>query len=88
MAAQKKSAEEMKADLVDVHILDLAAHLEAMLHGIRDLQRCALRLRGVNVGVERGDPADLIRARLERMLEECRGLRAAVSAAAIETSAF
>jgi hypothetical protein len=84
MAAPAKSTSELKADLVDVHILDLAAHLEAMLHGIRDLQRGALRLRGVNVGPDRGEPSDLIRARLARMLEECTALHAAVSAAAVE----
>ena len=43
---------------------------------------------GVNVVYQPGDPAQLIRVRLERMLEECAGLRGAVSAAAVEAVAL
>ncbi len=65
------------ADLLDVHILDMAAEIEALLRGVREVQRGVLRARGVTLpGGEQ--PAVYIQQRLEGMLKECGTLRDAV----------
>ena len=35
----------MQADLVDVHLLDIAAQIESMLRGLRQVQRGILDIR-------------------------------------------
>jgi hypothetical protein len=71
-----KTASQLAADKVDVAILDITAHLEAFMRDVRELQRNALRLRGVAVaGGDAAPPADLVRARLLHMLEACGALR-------------
>ena len=48
-------------------------------------KRSALRLRGVTVGANGpDDPADLVRARLDQMLEECDTLRELLNSAIVE----
>lgn len=77
------SPSQRAADLVDVHILDIAAHVEAVLRDIRELQHDVLRVRGVVAADGGRDPADAARARLDRMLEDCARLREAVTAAIV-----
>jgi hypothetical protein len=80
----EKTPSQLAADMVDVAVLEIAAHVEVLIGGIRDLQSNALRLRGVVVANSAsGDPADLVRARLLRMLEECSSLRAALNSATV-----
>jgi hypothetical protein len=45
--ATTKSDAELKVDVLDVHILDVLAQVESVLRHLREVQRCALRVRGV-----------------------------------------
>ena len=84
-----KTPAQLAADQVDVAIIDIAAHLEALLRNVRELQRNALRLRGVAVrGDDDAHPADLIRTRLASMLEECASLRELLNSAIVDARAI
>ena len=82
------SPSKAAADLVDVHILDIAAHLEAVLRRVRELQRDLLRVRGVPLDGGDMPPADSARGRLNEMLQDCAGLRGAVDAAIVSAQAL
>lgn len=82
MAAQPKGAVERSADLIDVHILDMAAQIEALLRSVREIQENVLRVRGALPPVARQHPAAAVQSRLAGMLRECDALRDAVLAAA------
>lgn len=71
---------ERAADILDVHILDIAAETEAMLRGIRQVQRSVLQLRGT---LEPGDaaPVEGIRSHLTRMRADWDALGDAIQAA-------
>ena len=80
MPANKPPA-QLSADLVDVHILEMLVHIEALLRSARVIQRYVLVVRGVDGlphGEDDGDPAERVRQRLARMLEECDAARSAV----------
>jgi len=83
MEQKLKSPAEQLTDLLDVHVLDVVAEIEALLRGIREVQREVLRLRGVSLpGSGDGDtPVATIQGRLGVMLEECDTLRDAVEQA-------
>jgi predicted RNA-binding Zn ribbon-like protein len=81
MTQHGKSADDKQADALDVHVLDIAAHLEAILRGIRELQKHLLQIRGAVPGSSGEDPRTKARERLARMLHECEGLREAVETA-------
>lgn len=81
MTERRDPMSERTADLLDVHVLDIAAQLEALLRGVRDVQRLALQLRGV---LPRGTTmGDEIQARLAAMLLECDALRDAIDSARV-----
>jgi hypothetical protein len=76
---------EVNADLVDVHILDMTAQIEALLRGVREMQRDILTLRGripqLGSRPERLAAASAVRRRLTGMLAECDELKTAVAEA-------
>ena len=76
----------MNADLLDVHILDITAQIEALLRGVRELQRDLLKVRGAVVTPRSPDgrlaAARDAQARLAAMLQVCDVLKAAAQDAA------
>ena len=83
-----KPRSQTAADLVDVHILDIAAHVEGVLRRVRELQRDLLRVRGVPLNGGEMPPADSARGRLDQMLQDCAGLRGAIDAAIMSARAL
>jgi hypothetical protein len=81
MEPQERSDAERNADIVDVHILDVTAQIEALLRGIRDAQRNILKLRRARTSGERLDAAGAVQERLREMLRECDALHDAVGQA-------
>ena len=75
-----KSPTERAADVLDVHIVDIAAQLEALLRSVRELQRSILTIRGALPRTD-GDPAEGIRGRPGMMVRECDALMDAINAA-------
>jgi hypothetical protein len=82
MSPPRRSDAELNADLVDVHVLDMTAQIEALLRGVRDVQRGILRVRG-RVQNEASDDrriaADDVQRRLSDMLADCDALKDAIS---------
>jgi hypothetical protein len=79
-----KSPAELNADLMDVHVVDILGHVEALLRSTREIQRGILKVRGAPpslTGSEREQAASDVRQRVDRMLKECDSLRDAVSEA-------
>ena len=82
MTDQRQSEIGPTADLIDVHLLDIAAQIEALLRGVRDAQHTVLRLRGSLPPAPSGEsPANALNDSLRRMLLECAALRDAVETA-------
>jgi hypothetical protein len=77
----KKPQPEQAADVLDIHIIDIAAQLEALFRSVREVQRGVLTIRGALPRKE-FDPGADVQARLGQMLQECNALSDAVSAAA------
>jgi hypothetical protein len=75
-----------RADVIDVHILDLAAHVEALLRSIREIQRGVLRVRGAVPPTAGVEPAREVQDRFANMLRQCDALRDAIESGA-ETAA-
>ena len=68
---------DRQAELLDVQLLDVFAEIEALMRLAREIQREALRLRGVPTAVspaERYSAGQAIRRHIERMTDEGRGL--------------
>ena len=66
-----------QSELLDVELLDAFAQVEALLRGGREVQRDALRVRGLPDPVtyaQRLAAARSIRDRLTDMMEQCRSL--------------
>ena len=78
MAAQPVDMGERSADLLDVHLLDITAQIEALLRGVREVQENVLRVRGALPPVTGHQPAEVVQNRLARMLRDCDALRDAV----------
>jgi hypothetical protein len=74
------------ADIIDVHILDLAAQIEALLRGVREIQRGVLRVRGAVPPAPGVEPAKDLQDQFANMLRVCDALRDAVESGA-ETAA-
>jgi hypothetical protein len=76
---------EKIADLVDVQILDITAHIEALLRGVREVQHAILNVRGA--GREPVPPggriaaAELAATRLAAMQRDCDSLKEVIGAA-------
>ena len=82
MAQPKKTPTERRADVLDVHVLDVLAQVEVLLRNVREIQRHALQLRGVNVrGLQLTGPQAQaeIEKRLLEMQGDCDGLRSALA---------
>jgi hypothetical protein len=80
-AEPPNAAVERDADLIDVHILDMAAQIEALLRSVREIQENVLRMRGALPPLRGHDPAEAVQHRVAGMLRECDALRDAVQAA-------
>src|SRR5829696_5774802 len=77
MPNQRPDSADRQAEILDVQLLDVFAQIEALMRSGREIQREALRLRGVpsRVGAdERQDAGHVIRERLARMTGETRAL--------------
>lgn len=74
------------ADIIDVHILDLAAQIEALLRSVREIQRGVLRVRGAVPPAPGVEPARELQDQFAKMLRLCDTLRDAVESGA-ETAA-
>ena len=69
-----KSEIQRHAEMVDVQLLDVLAQVEAVLRHGREIQREALRVRGVPAPVERAqrrDAAAAIRDRVDQLQADC-----------------
>jgi hypothetical protein len=75
-----KSDAELKVDVLDVHILDVLAQVEGMLRHLREVQRCALRVRGVPSSTHEDELAAMKAAqhRVATMHADSDALRAAL----------
>jgi hypothetical protein len=79
-----KSDLERTADLVDVHVVDMLAQVQALLRSVSEVQRNVLRVRGVPASVthsQREHAADALQKVLMRMVEECDAMREAIQEA-------
>jgi hypothetical protein len=85
MTRTDRSDAEINADMVDVHILDITAHIEALLRGVREIQRDILTTRGrVLQAQSRSDrltAAASVSRRLNGMLTNCDALKGAIGEA-------
>ena len=81
-----ESRKQPVADIIDVHILDLAAQIEALLRSVREIQRGVLRVRGAVPPAPGVDPAKDVQDQFANMLRHCDALREAVESGA-ETAA-
>jgi hypothetical protein len=76
-----KPPAELSADLVDVHILEMLVHIEALLRSARVIQRHVLVLRGVRALKNEDDDSDAaeqVRQRLMQMSRECEAAQSAI----------
>ena len=74
------------ADVLDVHVLDLAAHVEALLRDLREIQRDLLRVRGVLPPPSGSQPMQAVHDCFQSLLRDCHALCDAARAGA-ETAA-
>ena len=80
-----KSDLERTADLVDVHVVDMLAQVQALLRSVSEVQRHVLRVRGVPASVtqsQREHAGDAVQKVLMRMVAECDAMREAIQEAA------
>src|SRR5919204_6217508 len=71
---ESKSPADRQADLVDVQLLDVLAQVEAVLRHGREIQRDALRVRGVPHDLnadQRRAAGTALRRRAEQMDKDC-----------------
>ncbi len=80
-AAEQERASHRAGDILDVHLLDIAAQLEAILRSVRHVQSGVLRLRGALPADEGPSPVDDVRERLGLMQREWAALGEAITAA-------
>jgi hypothetical protein len=72
-----RTAADRQSELLDVELMDVFAEIEAMLRCGREVQRDALRIRGLPHPVsvaQRLEAGRSIRNHLRNMIDECRGL--------------
>jgi hypothetical protein len=70
---------DQRTGVLDVHVLDVLAQVEALLRDAREIQRQILRVRGVPrppTAAQRRAAAKVVRKTAQQMLEESRGLSA------------
>jgi hypothetical protein len=76
-----KTPPQRAADMLDVHLLDIVVHVEALLRGIRRVQGAILTARTgftMNGPGNRQQAADEAYRRLDRMLHDCETLRVGI----------
>ena len=77
MKIEKHLELDQRTGVLDVHVLDVLAQVEALLRGAREIQRQILRVRGVPrppSATHRRMAAAIVRKTARQMLEESRGL--------------
>jgi hypothetical protein len=70
---------DQRTGVLDVHVLDVLAQVEALLRGAREIQRQILRVRGVprrRSAAQRRSAAIVVRKTARQMVEESRALAA------------
>ena len=79
--AKRTRSPEVQSQMFDVQLLDLFAEVEAILRGGRELQRDALRLRGVAPAnsAQRRAATRRIQKGCGQMRKECQALSAVVA---------
>jgi hypothetical protein len=70
------------ADVIDVHLLDLAAQIEALMREVRHIQRAVLRVRGVVPPAPEVTPAKEVQGHFANLLRGCDALRDAAESGA------
>jgi hypothetical protein len=82
--AKRTRSPEAQSQMFDVRLLDLLGEVEAILRGGRDLQRDALRLRGVapTNSAQRRAATRRMQKRVGQMQKECQSLCGVVHALA------
>jgi hypothetical protein len=92
MSPGHHSEAEKIADLVDVQILDITAHIEALLRGVREVQHAILNVRGAGRDpVPRGGrvaAAEDAAKRLAGMQRDCESLKEVIGAATAGAAAL
>src|SRR5688572_16179633 len=85
MAERSQADIDDVADAIDVHVLDITAQIEALLRGVREVQRGIISVhqsaRRDAAGSPR-TPASDVASRLTAMLTDCDSLKGAVTDAA------
>ena len=85
MAERSQADIDDVADAIDVHVLDITARIEALLRGVREVQRGIISVhqsaRRDAAGSPR-TPASDVASRLTAMLTDCDSLKGAVTDAA------
>jgi hypothetical protein len=79
MRVEKHLELDEQTGVLDVHVLDLLAQVEALLRGAREIQRQILRVRGVprqKSATQRRAAATVVRKTARQMLDESRALLA------------
>jgi hypothetical protein len=87
---KNKAALERTADLLDVHVVDMLAHVQALLRSVTQIQRTILGVRGVaaaTVGRSQ-QAADDVQKLLARMAKECDALRDAIQETTVSAGAL
>ena len=77
MPSRSRQSPERQSEVLDVQLLDVLAQIEALLRGGREVQREALRVRGVPAPVsppQRKAAAAKIQKRVAEMDSECQTL--------------
>ena len=79
--ANRTRSPEVQSQMFDVQLLDVLAEVEAILRGGREVQRDALRLRGVapTNSAQRRAATRRIQRRVDQMRKGCRTLCAVVT---------
>ena len=77
-----KTTIEQTADLIDVHILNIAGQVEALLRTVREMQENVLRVRGAVPPLTGQHAGAAVQTGLVRMLYECDALRSSIHTAA------
>src|SRR5262245_1574238 len=81
MPTRTMRSPERQSEILDVQLLDLLAQIEALLRGGREVQRDALRVRGIPSSVtqsQRKKAATKIHDRVIEMAADCRELCAVI----------
>jgi hypothetical protein len=92
MSPRHHSDAEKIADLVDVQILDITAHIEALLRGVREVQHDVLKVRGAGADPlprrRRIAAAEDAATRLTGMQRDCDSLKDVIGAATAAAAAL